>query len=328
MPSRRRSPFAPLFLAIPTLSIQIPTVKFSEIDRTGESVTIPWLAQYLVGVYQLGLTVGGAIAVVMMMWGGFLWLSSGGDAGAVKKGKQKIMNAAAGLIVLFGAYVILNVVNPDLNHLKSIEIAKVDQQSLPPFADDGSHGGDGGNSNLPSSEKDKCRFETFGATDKEVLKGIVEVRFPGFTQTVQIHKAAAPAFDAAFREWEAQGPETPAGQYLAKIKEMPFYNGNCSGKGSALGGQYAARLDADMAKGWPTYKDQHAFGNAVDIDSCHNQWVTGTKAQATTVPDDVIAIFKKHDIYWGGYGWAPNGTDPNAVIKRDGMHWEWHGKCW
>jgi hypothetical protein len=109
----------------PRLSISIPTIKFSEIARSGGTITVAWLPEYLIGVYNYGLTLGGALAVVMMMWGGFKWMT--GDKSG---GQDKIKNASVGLVILFGAYIILSVVSPTLTQLKTITINTVAKQSL------------------------------------------------------------------------------------------------------------------------------------------------------------------------------------------------------
>lgn len=111
--------------SVPRLSINIPTIKFSEIARTEGEITIAWLPEYLVGLYNYGLTIGAVIAVVMMMWGGFKWMT--GDQSG---GKDKIKNASVGLVILFGAYVILSVVNPTLTQLSAIRVQTVAKQNV------------------------------------------------------------------------------------------------------------------------------------------------------------------------------------------------------
>ncbi len=54
------------------------------------------------------LGASGAVALVAFIWGGFLWLTSGGNPEKVKKGKETLVWAIIGLIVIFGSYTILN----------------------------------------------------------------------------------------------------------------------------------------------------------------------------------------------------------------------------
>jgi len=56
------------------------------------------------------LGVIGALSLVMFIWGGFLWLTSGGSPEKVKKGKDTLVWAIIGLMVTFGSYIILSYV--------------------------------------------------------------------------------------------------------------------------------------------------------------------------------------------------------------------------
>jgi len=46
----------------------------------------------------------GSLALVMFIYGGFLWLTSAGSAEQVKKGKDIFIWAVIGLVVIFSAY--------------------------------------------------------------------------------------------------------------------------------------------------------------------------------------------------------------------------------
>lgn len=50
----------------------------------------------------------GAISVVMIIIGGIMYTTSGGDSGAVSKAKNTILYAVIGLVVAFLAYAIVN----------------------------------------------------------------------------------------------------------------------------------------------------------------------------------------------------------------------------
>ena len=57
---------------------------------------------------MLGVT--GSIALLMFVYGGFLWLISAGDANKVKKGKEVMQWAVLGLVVIVLAYTIVRAV--------------------------------------------------------------------------------------------------------------------------------------------------------------------------------------------------------------------------
>lgn len=59
---------------------------------------------------QAMLGVTGSIALLMFVYGGFLWLISGGEADKVKKGKEVMKWSILGLVVIIGAYTIVRAV--------------------------------------------------------------------------------------------------------------------------------------------------------------------------------------------------------------------------
>lgn len=133
---------------VPKLQIDIPTVQLSEIQvktdeqvKEGElrTVSVPWLAEYIGGIYKFGVGIAGALAAVMMMIGGFQYLTAGGDAARVSAAKKRISDALAGLLLSLGVYLILFTLNPDLVDLRSLEIQVIKRTefSLPDtFAED------------------------------------------------------------------------------------------------------------------------------------------------------------------------------------------------
>ncbi|MEK7143553.1 MAG: hypothetical protein AAB756_01870, partial [Patescibacteria group bacterium] len=71
------------------------------------------LAKYLQSLFNLGLGIIIALAVVMIVIGGAQYLST--DAVSGKEfGKDKLWHAVQGLIIALGAFLILNTVNPDI----------------------------------------------------------------------------------------------------------------------------------------------------------------------------------------------------------------------
>ena len=112
---------------IPIMSIPINTVELTDAYCTNQedhsgTCEIPWIAQYIQGVYKYGLGVGGILAAIVLMAGGLLWLVSAGDASKISQAKDLILGSVTGLIILMGTYLILDQINPGLNNLKSISL--------------------------------------------------------------------------------------------------------------------------------------------------------------------------------------------------------------
>lgn len=58
---------------------------------------------------RIFMGVAGSFALLMFVYGGFLWVTSGGNLDKVKKGKQVFTYAVIGLVVIYGSYLILSI---------------------------------------------------------------------------------------------------------------------------------------------------------------------------------------------------------------------------
>jgi len=56
------------------------------------------------------LGVVGSLALIMFIYGGFTWMLSSGNATLVEKGKNILMWAVIGLVIIFSAYALVNFV--------------------------------------------------------------------------------------------------------------------------------------------------------------------------------------------------------------------------
>jgi len=77
------------------------------------------------GLYDYGLMIGGILAAVVMMAGGVLWLVSAGSSDKVGQAKNLILGSLTGLLLLFGAWIILNTINPSLIKMDILDITSV-----------------------------------------------------------------------------------------------------------------------------------------------------------------------------------------------------------
>ena len=61
-------------------------------------------------IIKAALGLSGSIALIMFIWGGFLWLTSNGNAEKIEKGRGVLIWATIGLVIIFFAYTIVNAV--------------------------------------------------------------------------------------------------------------------------------------------------------------------------------------------------------------------------
>ena len=79
------------------------------------------LARYIAAFYNWGLYIVGALAVLMLMAAGIVWITSMGDSGKIGQAKKMIGGSIMGTALLVGAWFFLNTINPDLTKLPSID---------------------------------------------------------------------------------------------------------------------------------------------------------------------------------------------------------------
>ena len=122
-------------LIAPDLSISIPGSKdFKNIDcKDGEVCHIPWVAEYISNLQRYLIGIVGIIAVISLMIGGIMWLTSAGNSSQVGEAKKIISGSLIGLFLTFSSYLILYIVNPNLTILKSLSLQslkKIDLEEL------------------------------------------------------------------------------------------------------------------------------------------------------------------------------------------------------
>jgi len=94
---------------------------------TGQPITInsDLLGNYIAALYTFFVGALGIISVVVMMIGGFLWLTSGGAGERISKAKSTILNAIIGLILAITSYLLLYTLNPNLVNFQSLVLESI-----------------------------------------------------------------------------------------------------------------------------------------------------------------------------------------------------------
>jgi len=76
------------------------------VPTTGEAVTTTTLIRFLEDIAQFLITASVIIAVIMIIWGGVVWMYKGGD-----KGKEILKKGIIGVAIVLGVGVILSTVS-------------------------------------------------------------------------------------------------------------------------------------------------------------------------------------------------------------------------
>ncbi|MFA6018171.1 MAG: hypothetical protein WCT28_00715 [Patescibacteria group bacterium] len=59
-------------------------------------------------IISAALSVAGSLAILMVVYGGLLWMTSRGESKQVQKGKDTLTWAVLGIVIIFASYVIVN----------------------------------------------------------------------------------------------------------------------------------------------------------------------------------------------------------------------------
>ncbi len=84
-----------------------PSTDSSACDEDTNGETFASLAQKIINVFSI---VVGTVSVIMIIVGGFRYIISGGDSGGVTAGKNTILYAIVGLVIVIFAQVIVRFV--------------------------------------------------------------------------------------------------------------------------------------------------------------------------------------------------------------------------
>lgn len=69
----------------------------------GQSAFQTFLSNFII----LGIGLGAAVFLFMLIWGGIQYITAGGDKDAVARATKRITNALVGIIILFSVYMII-----------------------------------------------------------------------------------------------------------------------------------------------------------------------------------------------------------------------------
>lgn len=114
--------------AVPVMAVNIGNthLTFQSIHcNPGQTCDVGWIREYIVAVYQYGIGLAAVLAVIMIMIGGFLWLTSAGNSSMVGRAKEFITSAIVGLLLALFSYIILYSINPSLTTLPLTTLQEV-----------------------------------------------------------------------------------------------------------------------------------------------------------------------------------------------------------
>lgn len=125
----------------PQLSVSIPGFSgFSKVtcDDSTTQCGIPWIAEYIQGIYTYSLLIIGILSVIVLMIGGVLRIMAAGNRQQISKANSLIGGSILGATIAICSYLILFLVNPNLLIFKPIGVTylqKIDLEVLDKVSD-------------------------------------------------------------------------------------------------------------------------------------------------------------------------------------------------
>jgi hypothetical protein len=113
---------------VPSLGVDIPGLQFTPAVKINGSVTSNYLGEYIEAVLWFLFPIASLLAVIYIMIGGLQYIMARGKADSISKATSRIRNAVVGVILLFGAVAMAQVVNPNFLKYESLNISYIDPQ--------------------------------------------------------------------------------------------------------------------------------------------------------------------------------------------------------
>lgn len=96
----------------------VPLEKIPGSDKETSGVTDFYT--YVSAIYKFGIWAVGIVALFMLVFGGYTYITSAGNNSSMETAKKIITDAIVGIIMALTAYLLLYVINPDLVRMKKL----------------------------------------------------------------------------------------------------------------------------------------------------------------------------------------------------------------
>ena len=162
--------FSILILLFLTLGLSFAPAAFAYTLEVpiGTTTEITDLPQYITIVYRFAIGVIALLAVLMIVFGGFNWITAAGNEQRIGDAKGTIIAAIIGLIIALTSYTLLNTLNPNLIAL---------QLTVPTISTPVVTSGGSGSSPTPTSANGTCQ-----PCPEDGPCGIANLKAAGFPQ--------------------------------------------------------------------------------------------------------------------------------------------------
>lgn len=289
-----------LFLCAPTEPGTVSTNNTGGTAATTGNTAANDLNECINKLYKFSIAIASVIAVFFIVIGGYIYMNAGGNQESVDKAKNILETSITALVILFGAYILLRGINPDLIKIPAVQPPTV-QYAGGPLAYSDFGGYTPGNDIVapadrkPNTTKEGCDYSSAAVASKHMVTFSVKTwDISGNTQTRNL---------------------TMNKEVESKVKAIfdAIYNNPLKFPINSLGGfNYNFVVSADGTK----TLSGHACGLAIDINPAENPYIVNVQNVASSAwkpcpgancskysigaDSPVVQAFKNNGFGWGG----------------------------
>ena len=114
------SVFGTLAVNLTTLAVTWPSVPSTGTGLDPHNTDLSGLIKY---IYEWSIILGGLSIFIILVIAGIQYLTSAGSPGQMALAKERIGSAVLGLVLLLGSFLILNIINPVLLDIQSVDLS-------------------------------------------------------------------------------------------------------------------------------------------------------------------------------------------------------------
>jgi hypothetical protein len=103
-------PVGAVFAQVDSTKITNPAIGALGNDYDG-AISGSLFTGFFITIWQALISVGALTVIVYFLWGGYEWIYAGGDSAKVQKARDKMTQAAIGMIILVSSFVIIGFIS-------------------------------------------------------------------------------------------------------------------------------------------------------------------------------------------------------------------------
>ncbi len=103
--------FSTMLASTTTALAQITNPAIGNLSDAEEAESGTLFVRIFIQLWNVIITIGGIIVIVMFLWGAIEWITAGGDSGKIQSAQKRLTHAALGLFILVMSFAIIEYIS-------------------------------------------------------------------------------------------------------------------------------------------------------------------------------------------------------------------------